>query len=862
MPNKTIYLNTIKEFEGDVGVSVINSDEVAQKLQEAWKKDTTEAKLDYLAQYREIFRDVLTKWSDHEYSLALNARSEAMPNFKKCLLKTDETLKLCALSLIPELRENADVLSNMTFGVMNTTRLQTDFIITRRKYGGFQEPQKAMKKRRADAYDKYQKEWRNTSTRKITALIWDQESLRSMSQDEKIDYALALETYRNDANLPHPLDATEKDLMDDALLAWKEELGFDKNLPINESVVNQYFQYAVNLQNNEWIDREINDAITEFNATPNPAQQEIAKYKELERVTAELKRVSEQTVRTEITEEAAEAVGEFFTAEEEAKKAEKIALERKKEKEHTILNKGVTDDTAEMVGGFFMQEDLTQEIAEAPLRKERVFLQEKVTTFNKEYSLKINHHKLRTSVEQLSALMIKAREEKEQFLSKDNVVVIENGKTKCYSAKEYFKDLVDTANKKYAEEKSRIEAQREEAKKTHEKLVQTILFQSKDDEKQTLENLQKLKQDAEKGYNAKLAGFDKELAKAKRDLEEELSALQGGVVIEKNGNVVRRYKASQYYETHETQKEQYAYGEYQQMFSRVYKDACKNIKEQNYPKGKATDFSKIAKDVDNLFKSAMYISNVYDNEKNKEVIQKCSFGGFSAEQLASAVSKLEGDSWARNQTDEALWAKQSANAKHILEQWSRDMAANPKAKPIDLVKNTVDTKIAAYKKGEITRKEMLDYALAVDSQLQFLFDTRAKRVFSIKQYNRGKTMLRECLSALDVNDNALLRSEISKEYTRLGNFMSKEEAFKSIEKRMDHSLSFEDEKIALKGEHQIVHDREVAKKVETLENLKALGKVPFPIDELDERKTILHGEPRVKPIVPTNQVQHELRPNQ
>ena len=36
MPNKTIYLKTIKEFEAQVGFSLINQDEVAQKLKDAW----------------------------------------------------------------------------------------------------------------------------------------------------------------------------------------------------------------------------------------------------------------------------------------------------------------------------------------------------------------------------------------------------------------------------------------------------------------------------------------------------------------------------------------------------------------------------------------------------------------------------------------------------------------------------------------------------------------------------------------------------------------------------------------------------------------------------------------------------------
>lgn len=85
MPNMTIYSNKIKELEENVGFSFINAEEIAQKLQESWNKDATEAKLDYLATYREVFLGVLRKWRDSELSQAYFARSEKLPDFKNCL---------------------------------------------------------------------------------------------------------------------------------------------------------------------------------------------------------------------------------------------------------------------------------------------------------------------------------------------------------------------------------------------------------------------------------------------------------------------------------------------------------------------------------------------------------------------------------------------------------------------------------------------------------------------------------------------------------------------------------------------------------------------------------------------------------
>jgi hypothetical protein len=294
------------------------------------------------------------------------------------------------------------------------------------------------------------------------------------------------------------------------------------------------------------------------------------------------------------------------------------------------------------------------------------------------------------------------------------------------------------------------------------------------------------------------------------------------------------------------------------MYSRIYKDACKSIKEKNYPEGKVTDFSHVAKDVDELFKTAMYISNVYDNEKNVEIIQRCSFGGLSAEQLASFATNIEEDSWAMEQSSEKAWSKQATNAKKVLAQWEQDAKNNKKVKPCDMVKETLDKQLKEFSSGKITRKEMLDYMLAADSHLQNNFPTRASRFFSFSQYNREKKALQECRAALGLTEYDSLRVAMNNEYEKIANQMSKEEIFKSIEREMDHSLGFKEEKNALEKEHQIVQDREVAKKVESLENLKAKDKEPFSIHELDERKAILTQGPMVPPIIPPAQVQQNL----
>ena len=821
MPNKTIYLKTIKDFETTAGLSLINADEVAKKLQDAWKKDTTQAKLDYLVAYREVFRDVLKKWSDNELSKAFNDRSKTMPDFKKCLLKTDEALKLCAMSLIPELRENEDVLSHMTFGVIESTKLKDEFVAGRLKYLGIKASENAVKKRKAEAYDKYKSTWLETTTRRITELVRDEEALRLMSQDEKIGYALALEAYRNDTTLNRPFGQQEKDWIDDALQLWKQEIGCKNGESLEDFLGGQYFQYSQKLGENEWLTNQVNEAIAEYNNDPNPAKKEIERYK-----AAEVKLAQEK--------------------------------EQQKQKERTNPSAKLTDDTLEMVGGFFRQEELKQDIAEEPLHKERVFLQERVEKFNKEYSLKINYHKVHTSVEQLSKLMMTAWEEKQRFLDKNSVVVIENGKETCYDAKEYYKDLVDEANATCFYRLQKIEEDRLREEEKHKKLLVEIDKLAKANDEETMK---KLREDAEKAFQEKNKGFTDAIAKAKAALNKELSAVQGGIVIEKNGETKKQYTSSRYYETHETQKEQYAYGEYQLLYTRIYKDACKNIKEKNYAEGKIVDFSHVAKDVDDLLKSAMYLSNVYDNDKNMEIVQKCSYGGLSAERLASFAAYIDGDDWTKSQYQDSLWSKQSDKARKILTQWTQDEIKDKKVKPAVRIKETLENRLKGFNKGEITQKQLLDYMIAGAAYLETKYPSRLSRVLNFIQYNRVENAVNKCRAALGITERTSLRVAMNLKYTELASSMTKEKIFKSIETRMDYSLGFKAEKMSFEQEHQRVKDREVARKQDEIEKLKALDKEPISIPQLNEKEVILNQKPRVKPIAPPAKSQLSLQVN-
>jgi hypothetical protein len=282
------------------------------------------------------------------------------------------------------------------------------------------------------------------------------------------------------------------------------------------------------------------------------------------------------------------------------------------------------------------------------------------------------------------------------------------------------------------------------------------------------------------------------------------------------------------------------------------------LKEQNYAKGKVTDFSDIAKDTDKMLKAALYFSNVYDNEKNVELIQKCNFGGFSAEQLASVSTNLNNDSWMLEQNSEVAWTKQITNAKNIYARWQAEERTNRKVDPSLKIKTVLDEKRIKFQKSEITKKEMLDYVIAAESHMLSSYPTKFSQRMSPIKYRREKNALLACRAALGLKEGDSLRVAMSEEYKRLAGFMSKEEVFRSIGKEMNRSQNFKEEKEVWAKEHQIARDKVVAEKVAKLEALKAKDKEPISIPELDERQVILKQQPRVQPIVALAQLKPTL----
>ena len=335
-----------------------------------------------------------------------------------------------------------------------------------------------------------------------------------------------------------------------------------------------------------------------------------------------------------------------------------------------------------------------------------------------------------------------------------------------------------------------------------------------------------------------------------------MASFKGGIVCEKNGDSIKKYKASEYYETHETAKEKQGYEALEKMYKRAFTDACTKAKAQTYKDVKAVDFAKVAKETDDLFKTAMYTAGVFDNEKNNEILFKGSFGGLGPERLAEIAHTASGANWDLNPNGDEAWKLQSQKAKAILLDWKVKSKGSDVTK---ILKEDLDKKVLDYSKGQIDKKQLLDYTIAAEANVQREYNTFTKRLLSFGKSGQQQKAILKCRKALGIGEHDSLRAHMGKLYQDQKQQMSKENILKSLNGLMEKSLDISSSKKALDIEHQILKDKELAQALQKQEEIKRSKRKPIVIEELNEKNIILSSNPKSKPVVPQNNKNLQVR---
>lgn len=763
MFNLNVFYNSIDTLEAVSGIKLLDREEFANQLLDAWEQDETQAKNNFLETYNRIFKETLKKWTESEFQNFHRTNAEEYPSLSRNLMDMERNMKNCALALIPELRHNSyeDVLFHMTFGNMEKTKIVGEFNDMARYFVGIKTNEDTAKWRQKTAYDKVKDEWKNMLVRNITDSAHDKNKLQAMSQDEKIDYLCALNEYKTEmlgtekevdgkvVPAVRKISDKEVDLIDSAISSLMDDVKFDKTISLDENIAGIYYKRGQLLNDKEKVREEVNKAVEELNKNANIAQNDVEKYN-----------ASVDTIK-----------------------------EFKSKRERVVDVKEVTDDTLEAVAEMFSIEEKKVELAD-DVAKEKKFLDDKVEAFNKKYGIELSEDKFYTSIDQLSRMMMSAERQKEEFLDGENVVIIQGGKEKCYNSRTYYEQvfLKEEANK--------------DSNITYEKFLKTEYY---------------------KNY--------------------------AGRVFEINGEQVRSFKASEYFETRETSSEEYVYGEYQSLYASIYKETCEKNKARGYANAKETNFTVVTKHVNELFKSAMFATHLYDNPNNRVIVEKCSFGGFTIEQLSNIANSAKGGAWALNQKSDEAWRIQSEGSKSILSEWTKNEKSVGIRTSVSRIQSDLNAKIDAYKNGEINKKELIENTIAGEAHLNSRFDTRRKKFFSFIQYRKELNVLKQCRETLRLHENDSLRVALSNEYVAIANRMNNEKIFNSVSKAVEESPTYENDKERLTAEHKTVKDAVMAEKQRELDEMLSKGREPIEIPELDERRNIVNGEPRSKAIV-------------
>lgn len=340
---------------------------------------------------------------------------------------------------------------------------------------------------------------------------------------------------------------------------------------------------------------------------------------------------------------------------------------------------------------------------------------------------------------------------------------------------------------------------------------------------------------------------------AKEYFKETPDFADGGIVIVKDGNQTRRYKAQEYFDTHETANEHKAYEEISKLYSKIYKDACANNKQKLYNECDTPNFADIATKTDKLFKLAMYSSNVFEDRTNSEIVQKCAFGGLSSEKLSQIAVQSDSGLWNMKQNTHTAWTNQIKNAKNIYKAWEKEKPNNSNMS--EKIKTVLQENIDGFKAGNLPKKVLLDHTIAADALFKKQYKSFTSKLFNLKSYRTEKKAIEECRKAMGIGPKESFKTHMNKEYTDQIKNMKVNEVNRNIIKTVDNIDSFEITKQKLDSQRKMTIENERNKQMRELDEILKSGREPLNIDELNEKKKIVNEKPRSKPVVQEKQIQ-------
>jgi hypothetical protein len=285
------------------------------------------------------------------------------------------------------------------------------------------------------------------------------------------------------------------------------------------------------------------------------------------------------------------------------------------------------------------------------------------------------------------------------------------------------------------------------------------------------------------------------------------------------------------------------------LFKNVLKSSFEVERNASYNEHRIPEFNEIIKSTNELFRSAMYaFTDLYHDPKSAALFDATAYGGLKAGEMAELTTA---DSlWKMDQKSDKAWDIQSSKAKDVAEQWKKE------DRPYEKMINEMNALIEASKNGSLGKSEMYDKLTAAEWLLvnneKMMVEDPKDPLNPIPNWgNRYWKAITDAREACGVPKHISMRDLIQGDYAEIAKAVenrsyNEKQIFDGVldpaDREMHDSLDMQKEQFATMSS-AVTLSKPINEK-EDLKNEMTENRVPYPVNELNQREIMKH-EPRV-----------------
>lgn len=288
------------------------------------------------------------------------------------------------------------------------------------------------------------------------------------------------------------------------------------------------------------------------------------------------------------------------------------------------------------------------------------------------------------------------------------------------------------------------------------------------------------------------------------------------------------------------------------MLASLFKDTVKQAfdieKDAAYNEHRLPEYTEIFKSSNELLRAAMFAhTDLYHDPRNASLFEPTAFGGLNAKEMAELTA---GNSlWTMDQKSDEAWEIQSGAAKNIADNWLTE------DKPYEKMINEMNALVEANKNGIVDRKEILNKLAAAEWLLinneKMMIDDPEDPLNPIPNWgNRYWKTVTQTREALGIDKHISMRELIQGDYAASAKAVInpayneaqiEDYVLDPTVREVYDSMEMQKEQFATQSAAFTLAETQNEKKADEVE--MTADRVPFPIEELDER-LIMRNQPK------------------